>query len=104
MEYISFLIVLVTLVIPIFLPLIYWYILKRKDSKVYKVCRYLRRFWAVMVVIMVAFKIYQLPQRESYNTYEVIGEFFGQLLMAFLLWKVWKKEELLVENETKLEA
>ena len=73
MEFLPIIIVLVTLVVPIILPLIYWYILKKRDSKVYSVCRKLRRVWAVLVFVLIAFKAYQLPQRVVYNVYEVVG-------------------------------
>ena len=32
-----------------------------------------------------------MREREAFNSYEVIGEFAGQFLMAFLLWKKWIK-------------
>ena len=40
---------------------------------------------------MLTVKFFKLPEREAFNSYEVIGEFAGQFLMAFLLWKKWKK-------------
>jgi cbb3-type cytochrome oxidase subunit 1 len=91
MSYLPFLLICLTLFAPIFLPMIYWYILKREDSKVYSYCRLARRFWSLMIVVMLVVKFYELPQRATYNTYEVIGEFFGQILIAYLLWKRWKK-------------
>jgi hypothetical protein len=100
-EYFPLLIVFITLVIPIFLPMVYWYILKKRDSKVYSVCRQLRRVWAVLVLVLIAFKAYQLPQRVDYNVYEVVGEFFAQFLIAYLLWKVWKQDEEQPEKETE---
>jgi hypothetical protein len=99
MEYLPLLIVFITLVVPIFLPLIYWYIVKNKTSKVYSVCRKIRRVWAILIVGLIAFKAYQLPQREVINAFEVMGEFFGQTLIAYLLWKVWKHDEEQVLTE-----
>jgi len=91
MEYVPFLLICLTLLLPVFLPLIYWYILRKKESKIYGYCSYARRFWAVMVVFMLAVKLFKLSEREAYNSYEVMGEFAGQFLCAFLLWKKWKK-------------
>ena len=91
MEYVPFLLICFTLILPVCLPIIYWYILRKKESKIYRYCSYARRFWAVMVVVMLTVKFFKLPEREAFNSYEVIGEFAGQFLMAFLLWKKWKK-------------
>ena len=99
MKYVPFLVICLTLLLPVFLPLIYWYILRKRDSKIYVYCRYARRFWSVMIVIMLAYKLYQLPERQIYNSYEVIGEFFGQFLMAFLLWKKWKNSDSEMDND-----
>jgi len=74
-------------------PLIYWYILGKRQSKIYDYCRYARRFWSLVIVCMLVVKLFRLSERESYNSYEVIGEFTGQFLMAFLLWKKWKKSD-----------
>ena len=57
-----------------------------------------------MVVFMLSVKLFKLPEREAYNSYEVMGEFAGQFLMAFLLWKKWSKkveEEIIESNEIK---
>jgi hypothetical protein len=89
MTYVPFIIIFVTLICPVFVPLIYWYILRKKDSKIYRYCRYARRFWALMIVVMIVFKIFKLQELEGFNTYEKIGEFFGQFLMSLLLWKKW---------------
>ena len=104
MEYVPSLLILFTLLLPVFLPLIYWYILRKRESKIYSYCSYARRFWAVMVVFMLSVKLFKLPEREAYNSYEVMGEFAGQFLMAFLLWKKWSKkveEEIIESNEIK---
>ena len=91
MEYVPFLLICFTLLLPVFLPLIYWYILRKRESKIYSYCSYARRLWALMVILMLAVKLFKLPEREAFNSYEVIGEFAGQFLMAFLLWKKWIK-------------
>ena len=60
----------------------------------------MRRVWAVLVVGLIMFKAYQLPSRVNYNTYEVIGEFFAQFVIAYLLWKVWKEPDFSTEEVT----
>jgi hypothetical protein len=51
---------------------------------------------------MLSIKLFKLPEREAYNTYDVIGEFLGQFLMSFLLWKRWKNDEVIERNEEVL--
>ncbi|MEI6760877.1 MAG: hypothetical protein WCO22_10565 [Betaproteobacteria bacterium] len=34
-----------------------------------------------------------LNDKVAYNQYELAGEFTGQILMAFLLWKKWKNKD-----------
>jgi len=51
---------------------------------------------------MLSIKLFKLPERETYNAYEVIGEFLGQFLMSFLLWKRWKNDEGIERNEEVL--
>jgi len=102
MAYIPFLIICITLLLPVLLPLIYWYILRKRESNIYGYCRYARRFWAVIIIIMLSIKLFKLPERETYNAYEVIGEFLGQFLMSFLLWKRWKNDEGIERNEEVL--
>ena len=99
MEYVPFLLICFILLIPVFLPIIYWYILRKRESKIYRYCSYARRFWAVMVVVMLTVKFFKLPEREAFNSSEVIGEFAGQFLMAFLLWKKWKNSIDSVKSE-----
>ena len=44
-----------------------------------------------MVILMLAVRLFKLPEREAFNNAEVIGEFAGQFLVAFLLWIKWIK-------------
>ena len=92
MTYVPFIIIFVTLICPVFVPLIYWYILRKRDSKIYRYCRYARRFWALMIVFMIIFKLFKLQELEGFNTYEKIGEFIGQFLCSVVLWKKWGRE------------
>ena len=105
MEYVPFLLICFTFLLPVFLPLIYWYILRKRESKIYGYCIYARRFWAVMMVFMLAVKIFKLIEREGYNFLEannfleVLGGVFVQCLMAKLFWKKWQKNIYFAKTE-----
>jgi hypothetical protein len=88
MEYLPLLLVIIFLVFPIVIPLFYWYILKNRESKIFAISRYLRRFWSLAVIFLVTITIYKnLPN----FSFELIGQIFSQLIIAFLLWKRWAK-------------
>jgi hypothetical protein len=88
MEYMPLLLVIIFLVFPIVVPLFYWYILKKRDSRVFTFSRYLRRFWSLVVLLLVTNTIYKnLPN----FSFEVIGQVLSQIIIAFLLWKRWVK-------------
>jgi hypothetical protein len=88
MDYLSLLLVIFFFVFPIAVPLIYWYVLKNRDSKIFTYSRHIRRFWSLVIVIIVVVAIYKrLPN----FSFELLGEVFSQLIIAFLLWKQWGK-------------
>jgi len=77
---------------PIFLPLFYWYILKKRTSKIFNISRYIRRFWAVLICLLIPMKISQYFSLPTTINFEMIGEILGQLILAALLWKRWKED------------
>lgn len=46
-----------------------------------------------MLIFLVIYKLALLNDKVAYNQYELAGEFTGQILMAFLLWKKWKNKD-----------
>lgn len=91
MIYVSEFVILVLILLPIFAPIFYWYVLKNRTSKIYDVCRKVRRIVAIGVLMGLVFNLIQLPQKENLNFYEALGGILGQSLLAFLLWRQWKK-------------
>jgi hypothetical protein len=73
---------------PIVVPLFMWYVLKIRESKIYKLMRLFRYLLAVLVLLVMAMNF-----MKSQNFYESIGGAFANLLMAYLLCKKWKVKE-----------
>ena len=102
MDYLPLLLVIIFFVLPIATPLVYWYVLKNRDSKIFNYSRYIRRFWSLLIIIMVVAIIYKrLPN----FSFELLGQVFSQMIIALLLWKRWGKtheqENSEIENPDK---
>ncbi len=86
MEYLPLLLVILFFFFPIVLPLVFWYILKNRDSKIFTYSRYTRRFWSLLTLMMVIGTFYKhLPD----FSFELLGQVFAQMIIAILLWKRW---------------
>ena len=88
MEYIPILIVGIFFILPIIVPLIFWYVLNKKESKIFTISLYIRRFWATLTVLVVALTIYKNALNFGF---EILGQVTTQLIIAALLWKKWAK-------------
>ena len=86
MEYLPLLLVILFFFFPIVLPLVYWYILKNRDSKIFTYSRYIRIFWSLLIIMMVGGTIYK---HLSDFSFELLGQVFAQMIIALLLWKRW---------------
>jgi hypothetical protein len=97
MEYLPSLFVIIFLVFPIVIPLIYWYVLIKRDSKIFAFSRYIRRFWALAALSLATITIYKnLPN----FSFELLGQVLSQIIIAFLLWKRWVKASEKENSET----
>ncbi len=86
MEFLPLLIVLVFLS-PILAPLFMWFVLKKRDSKVYKIARYARFVLAFLVLAVAAMNL-----MKAQNPFEGLGGLAANVLIAYLLSKKWLKE------------
>ena len=87
---------------PIVVPMVYWYVLKKRESPVYNKCMMIRRIWAVIFLLQIPksfYKAYQLPHGSSVDVPEFLGNVIGGLIIALFLWKKWKKEEIETSDE-----
>jgi hypothetical protein len=73
---------------PILVPLLFWFGLKKKESKVYKPMRYWRYVVAALIVLVAAMKL-----SKGGNPAELLGAMGAYVLMIYLLCKKWVKSE-----------
>ena len=73
---------------PIVVPLFMWFVLKKRESKIYKIMRFFRYLLAALSVMVMVMNF-----MKSQNFYESIGGAFANLLIAYLLCKKWKTKE-----------
>jgi hypothetical protein len=104
MEYTSiFLIIIATL--PITLPLVYWFVLKRRESAVYVYCLVFRRIYAVAFSVSLIRRIYKIYGGLIVEPpYEAVGGTIGGFIIVYLLWRKWKKdvgENGVINNEAE---
>jgi hypothetical protein len=96
MEYLPLIIVIVFLFFPITVPLIFWFVLDKKESKIFTISLYIRRLWAIFAVLLVAMTIYKNALNFGF---EFLGQVVAQLIIAALLWKKWAKSSENINTE-----
>lgn len=78
---------LIIFLAPIFVPLFMWYVLKRRESKVYTISRYAR-----FVIAALALAAGAMNMMKSQNVFEGLGALAANVLIAYLLSKKWQKQ------------
>jgi hypothetical protein len=96
MEYIPILIVGIFFIFPIIVPLIFWLVIDKKESKIFTISLHVRRFWAILTVVLVAVTIYKNALNFGF---EFLGQVVAQLIIAALLWKKWAKSSENINTE-----
>lgn len=78
--------------VPIVVPLFMWYILKKRESKLYGVMRGCRIFVAVLILIAFARTLFTTDFDSSNAGSMAAGGVIGQAIIAYLLMKKWHKK------------
>ena len=93
MEFLA-LIFIITLILAIILPLVYWFVLNRRSSRVFVACKFIRKFFALIIAVWVVVELYQLPLEAISNPTRLLRETIKlafNTLWVFLLWRNWSK-------------